>query len=173
MKKKIIIISLILVVLLGGYLFLKWLYIEWNRSDPRAQQAFFESQYKSIWFENRTDSVYYLISFDFHYSNSDSLDISKSKMDSLMYYTRHNDTVYLSYGNNNKSYRVIPILSRDSVPFPKTFNIKIYKQNQLLKDLDYDSFRESAIPEYMTNEKNFLTANQWTLVIDSTLLDLK
>jgi hypothetical protein len=66
------------------------------------------------------------------------------------------------------------MLTIDSVMFPKSFFIKIYTRNKgkLLKELNAASFLQHAEPQDW-DMKNPLTAQQWTLTIDSTLLDLK
>ncbi|WP_165043770.1 hypothetical protein [Dysgonomonas sp. ZJ709] len=95
-------------------------------------------------------------------------------MDSIVSFSKR-DSLMLNHYPSNESSLLLPVLRTDSVKFPKAFYVKIYNKDksQLLKELNYNSFMEHAIPEYIANKENLLTAQQWTLVIDSTLLDLK
>ncbi len=178
MKKVIKILLIILGIII--FLFLALIGFVWYSykitPDPRERQAYLSSQYKYIYFVNKLDSTNLFIKINLEYTEQDSLAYSKTKIDSTMimpYSTL--DSVMLVYYSSNSAILNMPILNNDSLKFPKNFYVKIYNKDksQLLKELNYNSFMEHAIPEYIANKENLLTAQQWTLVIDSTLLDLK
>lgn len=172
--KKISLIILYLLIALGiSIICLVW-YMWRGAPDPREIQSQIRTQYKSLRFENKYDSTYFFIKINFEYTPQDSLSYTESKMDSIISLSKL-DSLMLNYYPSNESSLLLPILRTDSVKFPKSFYIKIYNKdkNELLKELDYNSFMQHAILKYVANETNPLTAQQWTLVIDSTLLDLK
>lgn len=179
MKKYIIVISVILLILFSGKFFLWWIYKEWNTSDPRAENFFYRNQYKSIRFENLTDSAYTILT-DFRYRDEDSLNYSKSKMDSLSYFNKiDTNYVYMNTKNGtstrNKTSTIIPIFRSDVTKFPKKFNVKIYNRDRtyLIKELNLEDFINYVMNKNNNVENFRLESESWTLIIDSTLLDLK
>ncbi|HCO68780.1 MAG TPA: hypothetical protein DIT04_13625 [Dysgonomonas sp.] len=181
MKKKILIISVVIGVIfvtLGILIFWTYKY----GPDPREEDAWLRTQqydkHKIISFENEFDSIEIGLSFYFNYSKTSRQDSNFINIIDTDSYVANKDTLYISVSRSSKSYEVLPIFRNDSIPFPESFSIKIHDRRQYyndtkLKELDYNLFKEYAIPSGITDKEDFLLANEWTLVIDSTLLDLK
>lgn len=134
--------------------------------------------HKKILFENKTDSTQLMIKVTSRYSDKNPLDSLVMGRLGLDPYPLSDDT--LSFDIDGGSTRLIElsIMEDDSIAFPQSFNIDIYlkhesQKNTFYKRLDYEEFKKYATAEQMRNDSNFLTANGWTLELDSTFLDLK
>ncbi len=172
------ILKIILITILGVFvtiiLLVLWGIHSWKSYNPNRETKRMYYEHKSIWFENKIDLSGYFIKINFAYDQADSLFCSVSKMDSIICFNKI-DSIMLNCYPSDKTNILLPVLRDDSIPFPKSFNIKIYTQDKtrLMKELDYNSFTKYAIPSGITNREDFLLANEWILVIDSVLLELK
>ena len=174
MKKIIIIITTIVSTLLCGWIFLHWIAKKWNDSDPRLVDKQLKQNYKSIIYNFKLDSTNYKVVTNFVYSEEELSKYQQSKIDSMEVFNFKIDSILIGPSPYELSIKKLPILVYDSIPFPNSFYIKIFNENmsKLYKELDYHSFIQFAKTNEMHNN-NPLTTSEWTLVIDSTLLDLK
>lgn len=170
--KKILKIGIVVMISIPVLIWSVKQFLQWGWERGTLDRDIQVVPYKSIVIENKLDSVDLLIDINFEYTNEDSLSYQGITFDSLAIYNKK-DSIY-SISKTNVQF-FLPILQTDSTAFPRCFYMKIYNQknSELLKEYNYDSFIKIASSEHKMNEKNPLTAQQWTLIIDSTLLDLK
>lgn len=174
MKKKVYKIAIIIVILILSFCGLKILLVwGWEKGRRYSFNKKIKEENKVIIFENKLDSAIYIY-INFKYTDLDSIDFYQKRIDTT-FFLDGIDPLYLRKLGSTDSifYSEIPLFVNDSTHFPKEFNVKIYNQyNNLLKVVDYKLFMKYAKPQFYMNEHNPLTAIEWTLVIDSTLLGL-
>jgi hypothetical protein len=160
MKKTI---KLFILLALPFVIFYLVIYFGWIFSEPHRDK-YDEIPCKEIYIDQKTDSILTIVVYGYYTEEEARI----YNQPDLGFYV---DSTSAGYQGLRKC--PTGMLRNNTIPFPKSFKIKIYHETngKLIKEYDYDAFIKEIQKDSTLKDIDPLSLDNWTLVLDSTLFE--